>query len=139
MSIIISPIAKNYNKTHNSKRDYEEFENRLNNNLQPCWDSVPKHLERSSDNPKYFGFIFNGDKAIFHKIHDIKDPKHRLESWQDNVGQTNRKVLLLSDERVILDWKVWLLYCDGVTCQGTTLFRKGEQKLINFINKFKLL
>lgn len=28
MSIIISPIAKKENKTHNSKKDYEEFENR---------------------------------------------------------------------------------------------------------------
>jgi hypothetical protein len=139
MSIIISPIAKTYNKTHNSKRDYEEFENRRNNNLQLCWDSTPKRFERLLDNPKYFLFIFNDDKVIIHKIHDIIDPIHRLESWQDNIGQTDRNVLLLSNERVILDWSVWLVHCDGVHSQGTTLFRKGERKLIHFINKFKLL
>ena len=139
MSTIISPIAKNYNKTHNSKKDYEEFENRMNNNLQLCWDSVPRRLERNLDNPKYFGFIFNNDKVIFHKIIKILDPEHRLESWQNNVGQTDRKVLLLSDENFILDWEVWLLYCDGVNCQGTMIFRKGEVKLTNFIEKYKLL
>jgi len=46
MSIIISPIAKKENKTHNSKKDYEEFENRKNNNLQLYWDSVPRRLEK---------------------------------------------------------------------------------------------
>jgi len=68
MSTILSPIAKEYNKIHNSKKDYEEFENRKNNNLQLCWDSVPRRLERNLDNPKYFGFIFNNDKVIFHRI-----------------------------------------------------------------------
>ena len=139
MSIIISPIAKKENKTHNSKKDYEEFENRKNNNLQLCWDSVPNRLERLLNNPKYFGFIFNDDKVIFHKIIKILDPEHRLESWQNNVGQTDRKVLLLSDKHFILDWEVWLLYCVGVNCQGTMIFRKGEVKLTNFIEKYKLL
>ena len=83
--------------------------------------------------------LFNNYKVIFHKIIKILDPEHRLESWQNNVGQTDRKVLLLSDEHFILDWKVWLLYCDGVNCQGTMIFRKGEVKLTNFIEKYKLL
>ena len=46
----------------------KNLKNRKNNNLQLCWDSVPKRLERLLNNPKYFGFIFNNDKVIFHKI-----------------------------------------------------------------------
>lgn len=139
MSIIISPIAKKENKIHNSKKDYEEFENRKNNNLQLCWDSVPTRLENRLNNPKYFGFIFNNDKVIFHKIIKILDPEHRLESWQNNVGQTDRKVLLLSDKHFILDWQVWLIHFDGYRCQGTMIFQNGKEKLTNFIEKFNLL
>lgn len=139
MSTILSPIAQKYNKIHNSKKQYEEHVYRRNNNLPLCWDSVPPRLERKLDNPKYFVFVFNNDKVIFHRIIKILDPEHRLESWQNNVGQTDRKVLLLSDEHFILDWEVWLLYCDGVNCQGTMIFRKGEVKLTNFIEKYKLL
>ena len=138
-SFIVSPIAKTYNEDRNSLRDYEEFEKRKENKLSLCWDSVSPYREKFVL-PKFFCFVFNSDKVIVHKVLEIKNPSERLESWQSNIGHSDRKVLILSEKKFILDWKVWI-YLDGhKKVYGTQHFKKDkEHKLLNFIYKYKLL
>lgn len=107
LQLIGTPIAKKYRKTGpDSKRDYEE-QCRLTAQGTHCWcwDDAPSNSARSGD---YFVFKFYKNKVILHRIEDVKDPSERLISWASNVGQGDRKVLILSNPFHEMTWDEWI-------------------------------
>ena len=45
---------------------------------------------------------------FFIKIIKIDKPINRLESWADNIGQSDRNVLYLSNPIITISWPKWL-------------------------------
>lgn len=45
---------------------------------------------------------------FFIKIIKIDKPINRLESWADNIGQSDRNVLYLSNPIITISWPEWL-------------------------------
>ena len=133
--IIATPIAKKHNPKHDSKRDYEELQQRKKQDEEIFWDSVPPNKEKFLNDPKILCFIFNDSKVIVHKILDILSIENRLSSWQSNVGHSNRKVLHLSQESFTITWADWLNLNGIKKCIGTTHLKKGEKKLLQFIEE----
>ena len=133
--IIATPIAKNHNPKHDSKRDYKELQQRKKQNIEIYWDSVPPNKEKFVKNPLYLCFIFNDIKVVIYKILDVQPIENRLSSLQSNVGHSNRKVLHLSQESFTITWADYLNLNGIKKCMGTTHLKKGEKELLQFIEK----
>ncbi len=125
--IVCSPIARNYKKNGpDSKKDYDEQLERSAKSLRVMWDDSPKNRARWGD---IFAFIHNGIHVTFHRIEGHSLPSERLPSWSDNVGQSDRNVLLLSKESVTLQWDQWLELGGWKKAQGTQTMIKPTQLL----------
>lgn len=113
--IVITPINKNPKSKSNV--DYREQLIRTeSSDLSWYWDDSQYNTARVGE---YFGFYFYGIKVIIHKIIGVKDASERLPSWSDNVGQSNRKVLELSDSLFEIDWSTWISIGGAKRCMGT--------------------
>jgi len=106
VTTVITPIAKAYKPagTPDSRRDYEHQQARVYAGNEWMWDDA-QHNE--SKEGGYFGFVFNGDHVVFHKITRTATPTERLPMWAENVGQGNRQVLFLSSTSVTISWADW--------------------------------
>lgn len=82
--------------------DYAEQMSRIGHTW--CWDDSRYNTANAGE---YFGFCFNDDKMIIHRILEVKSPTERLPSWSRNVGQGNRNVLELSDPLLTIPWSKW--------------------------------
>lgn len=113
--LTITPISKA--RKSNSRRDYNEQIERTNAKTQIwCWDDS---YVNNSEVYGYFAFYFHGIKVVIHQITAIKDPKDRLPSWSDNVGQGDRKVLELTPPLLEFGWDEWLAMNGPLKKQGT--------------------
>jgi hypothetical protein len=102
--LTITPI----NKTLKSKSNIdfrEQLERTRTCELNWCWDDSKYNKAKAGE---YFAFMFYGTKVIIHKILAVKSPSERLPSWSQNVGQTDRNVLELSDPLKEILWDEWL-------------------------------
>ena len=102
--ITITPISKD--PTRPSHIDYQEQLRTTN----WCWDEAPPEHTTTNLRPKEgqpFGFYFPGIKITFHRVIEILEPTNRLDSWSENVGQTNRKVLMLTKPLKTFTYEEW--------------------------------
>ena len=102
--ITITPISKD--PTRPSNIDYQE---QLESNNW-CWDEAPPEHTTTNLRPKkgqLFAFYFPNIKITFHRVTEILEPTNRLESWSENVGQTNRKVLMLTNPLKTFTYEEW--------------------------------
>ena len=130
--MILSPINKNIRS--NSNRDYQEQKQRVNEGkLQYCWDDTAKNMAREGE---FFGFVFNGTMVRIHQIMGVKSPAHRLPSWHENVGQSDRNVLELSDQLIEIPWLQWIAMGGSNKCQGTSHYLLDNRpELASFLNR----
>jgi hypothetical protein len=132
-SITITPIAKNFKPTPksqefdpndvtpsspDSKRDYGEQLERMNDGLKPMWDD--SKFNKSKEITTLFAFVFNNECVRFHLILQVLSPENRLPSWSRNVGHGDRNVLELSNMIYEMDWNTWLKLGGHKKVQGTT-------------------
>jgi hypothetical protein len=114
--ITITPISSNVK--NKSLIDYKEQQERYD----WMWDDSKFNNSKIGD---YFGFFLvesktrKKGKVIIHKIYDIKNPKYRLKSWSDNIGQTDRNVLILSPEIIEIPMDIWKKLGGGMSKMGT--------------------
>ena len=63
-------------------------------------------------------------------------PSERLESWADNVGQTDRQVLYLSKEILRINWDTWIELNGHRMVRGTTPVSSKNTMLFNYIRYY---
>ena len=110
--LVITPINKNPKSPSNV--DYAEQVSRVG--FKWCWDDSCYNTATVGE---YFGFCFNYDKVVIHRILEVKSPTERLPSWSRNVGQGNRNVLELSDPLLTIPWSKWQELGGPESKQGT--------------------
>jgi hypothetical protein len=106
--ITITPIGKGSGaQTCRARSDYEEQRQRnVGHDENWCWDDG-KH--NTSQVGQLFAFRNNNDRMFtIHRIVSVKDPIHRLDTWSDNVGQSDRNVLELSHPLLSLPIASWV-------------------------------
>jgi hypothetical protein len=102
--LTITPINKLLKEKSNI--DFRELLERIyTGELNWCWDDGVYNKAKAGE---YFAFMFYGKKVIIHKILAVKPPSERLPSWSQNVGQTDRNVLELSEPLKEISWNEWL-------------------------------
>jgi len=128
---IVSPINKN--RKSNSHRDYLEQQERFEHDQQMMWDDAKSNPTKVRGG--FFGFVRNFKRVEFHRIADIKSPHNRLVSWSDNVGQSDRNVLILEDSFYTMQWEEWI----GLGCpkkiQGTARVVGAHERLSRFLKQ----
>jgi len=112
---IATPINKLIKSASN--KDYQEQQERARRNMQLMWDDAKGNPTKTVGGA--FAFVQNGIKAEFHIIEKICPPTERLESWSANVGQGDRKVLMLSTCVKTVTWEEWLALECPKKVQGT--------------------
>lgn len=143
-NLVLTPI--NNNKSSKSNIDYCEQKSRIEKNMIHLWDDSKANLAGKGD---LFAFVFNclkvregvktkGFIEIF-EILNVYGPDSRLDSWSENVGQTNRNVLLLSDKPIFTgnfkEFKDTMNYSDNYNLQGTIYL--SNDKVYNYLKKFE--
>ena len=102
--ITITPISKDSKRLSNI--DYQE---QLKSNNW-CWDEAPPEHTSINLRPKkgqLFAFYFPNIKIIIHRVTDILESTNRLPNWSHNVGQSNRKVLMLTKPLKTFTYEEW--------------------------------
>jgi hypothetical protein len=131
---VVSPINKNLKSK--SSIDYDEQKSRSDKMEQIMWDDVKGNPTKTIGG--LFGFVRNSIYIEFHIVTEIHLPENRLESWSENVGQTDRNVLYLSDKIYTMDWKTWLELGCAKKIQGTSRVVSAHESLTNFFkNMFR--
>jgi len=102
--LTITPINKNLKSKSNI--DFrEQCARTRTGELNWCWDDSRYNKAKSGE---YFAYLFYNTKVIIHKIIAVKPPTDRLPSWSENVGQTDRNVVELSEPLIEFTWQQWL-------------------------------
>ena len=126
---IVTPINKD--QKSKSRKDYNEQIIRGKRGQQIMWDDAkgnPTHKVGGA-----FGFVQNSNRVEIHMIIGIYNPTHRLKSWSDNVGQTDRNVLHLSPILTTISWNHWLILGGARKVQGTTRVVSAHKKLSSYL------
>ena len=130
--LLYTPVAKTKKSSGPcSKKDWEEQIIRHTNNQQMMWDDSSTNKSILGD---VFATIFNSDKVDFYIITKILPSNNRLETWSNNVGQTDRQVLYISSLNYSMSWDQWIQisnYSPSFKCQGTK--NAGEPTRRNII------
>jgi hypothetical protein len=113
--LIITPISKNLKSKANI--DFrEQLMRTARGDLTWCWDDSKHNTAKPGE---YFAFFHHKERVVIHRIISVKPPSERLPSWSDNVGQTTRNVLELSDPLKVLSWTEWIQTGCSHVCMGT--------------------
>tara|TARA_B110000208_G_C11557467_1_gene354025 strand:- start:111 stop:551 length:441 start_codon:yes stop_codon:yes gene_type:complete len=141
--MIITPVSQS--KKSPPRRDYEEQVERRKVGMTHMWDDSKSCHAVEGD---LFAFIENSVKIspksdaktdgkieIF-RINAIHSPDERLPTWSNNVGQTDRNVVELSDtplyEGTMIEWRSYMGYKETFKVQGT--MNIDGQKLRKYIH-----
>ena len=93
--ILITPISKKYKKHPPcSRKDWDEQILRGKTFQQMMWDDSSKNKSKKGD---LFIVWHHKIGVTCHLITDIKSSKDRIESWSNNIGQSNRQVLYIQN------------------------------------------
>mgnify|MGYP001408902389 FL=1 len=125
---IVSPINKN--KKSKSRIDYNEQKTRETDGKKLMWDDTSKNITKKAGG--IFAFVQNNHKVEICQVTGVFDPKSRLPSWSQNVGQTDRNVLELTNVIMTLTWDEWISHGGHRRVQGTTQVLQKD-RLINYI------
>ena len=129
ISLIISPITSDTQKKSNI--DYQEQLSRSETGLQMMWDDTRFNNAKPND---LFAFWKYNIGIEVHRITGIGDPQNRMPSWSDNVGQTDRNVVFLSEQISFIEWDEWIRLNGAKRCMGTSCVKKGLKNILNFLN-----
>lgn len=125
--ITITPIGKGRPaSTVRARTDFNEQRQRnfgIHADEFWCWDDTSQNTSQAG---QLFAFR-NHNTGMFtiHRIVSVNDPSHRLESWSQNVGQTDRNVLELSHPLLHLPIHCWELLGGSAGHMGTHRSNKG--------------
>ena len=79
-----------------------------------AWDETdPKQTKYPPKLGQLFGFYAPPKKNVregwiqIHRVKEICSTEHRVKSWTKNVGQTNRKVLILTEPLCTINYNEW--------------------------------
>lgn len=133
LQLIISPITPDEKKP--ARRDFIEQCQRIKNGLPLVWDDSSHNKAMIGDK---FGFWFYQKKIHIHTIIDVKNPKHRLDSWSENVGQGDRNVITLSNDYIVIPWDDWIVLNGAKRCMGTAHVKKGLIDILKYIDEREL-
>ena len=127
---IVTPINKNLKSKSNI--DYKEQLIRDSAGDQMMWDDA-------KGNPTIgvgglFGFVHNSNRVEYHMIIDIMSPNNRLPSWSENVGQTDRNVLLITEQLYTINWDKWIELGGPKRVQGTTRVVGAHESITNYLH-----
>jgi hypothetical protein len=125
---IVTPINKN--KKSKSRIDYNEQMNRQTAGKKLMWDDTSKNITKKAGG--IFAFVHNDNKVEICQVTGVFDPDSRIPSWSENVGQTNRNVLELTDVIMTLTWDEWISHNGHRRVQGTTQVLTKD-RLIEYI------
>jgi len=128
---LVSPINKNSRSKGN--RDYQEQCVRGRDGNQLMWDDAKGNP--TNEPGGVFGFIHNFDRVEIHMITKICTTDDRLPSWSDNVGQTDRKVLMLSPLVCVINWVDWIELGGAKKVQGTTRVVGAHDRLSQLLRE----
>ena len=128
---IVTPINKNIKSKSN--RDYCEQLERAKQHRQVMWDDAKRNPTHTIGG--FFGFVHNGRYVEIHMITDIKPATERLDSWSDNVGQTDRNVLMLTPKIYTISWADWLSLGAPKKVQGTTRVVGAHAQMSSFLKQ----
>jgi hypothetical protein len=128
---IITPI--NHNPKSKGRRDYNEQIIRGTRGEQIMWDDKKGNPTQTVGGA--FGMVHNFDRVEIHMIVDIENPSNRLESWSNNVGQSDRNVLHLSPILTTISWEKWLNLGCARKVQGTWQVITAHTSLSNYLNE----
>ena len=126
---VVSPINKNFKS--NSNRDYREQCARSDRSQQQMWDDAKGNPTNAAGG--LFGFVHNSNRVELHMVTAVCSAADRLESWSDNVGQTDRNVLLLSPCLIVIMWDDWIELGGAKKVQGTARVVGAHDALATFI------
>ena len=127
---IVTPINKN--PRSKSRQDYNEQVVRGIRGEDLMWDDKkgnPTHEVGGA-----FGMVHNFKRVEIHMIVDIQPSTKRLESWSENVGQSDRNVLKLSPILTTIPWETWLTIGGARKVQGTWQVISAHQTLSTYLN-----
>ena len=127
--LLITPISKTYNKTGPcSKKDWDEQQDRYKRGEQMMWDDSKYNKSKKGD----VIAIWKYEKGVsFHHIEKVENPQSRCKSWSQNVGQTDRNVILLSPEFSYFKWDKWIEMGGHKRCMGTSNITTSKDKILN--------
>ena len=128
-ALLITPINKNTKSKSNI--DYQEQDTRKKEKLPLCWDDSKHNATCVGD---LFGYWHHKRGVEIHQVLSVHSPKNRLASWSNNVGQTNRHILMLSPLLLTIPWEIWEDKLDGSKrCMGTASVKRNIGNIINYI------
>ena len=143
MSLIITPIAqKNVSPAQaaagkpDSKRDYDEQAHNLSMGDRWHWDV------KESDNVvpgDVLGFVMqpgSSDRTPqvnFHQVIKVEGSQFRPFTWTTNVSHEDRRVVVLTDCKLIMSWDEWLRIGGHKVVRGTTKVSDKKKELTNHI------
>ena len=125
---IVTPINKN--KKSKGRIDYNEQKTREAAGKKLMWDDTSKNITKKAGG--LFAFVQNNLQVEICQITGVFSPEKRLPSWSENVGQTNRNVLELTNVIITLSWDEWISHGGHKRVQGTTQV-VSKDKLIDYI------
>ena len=129
MNCLISPISTT-NKKAKGHIDYMEQIERIGMGKTMFWDDAKGNTAIKGD---LFGFYHYKDVIEIYEIEEVYSPEHRLPSWSDNVGQTDRNVIALSEKICQIPWDVWIELGGRSRCQGTSWTRSSLSSILDWI------
>ena len=106
---------------------------RSRNGMQLMWDDAKGNPTKEVGGA--FGFVHNGKRVEIYIVVGIKKSSERLDSWSANVGQCDRKVLILSPRITTIDWATWLQIGGAQKVQGTTRVVGAHDNLSNYLTR----
>ena len=128
---IVTPINKD--PKSKSRIDYNEQIARAIRSEQLMWDDAKGNPTKEVGGA--FGFVHNGKRVEIYIVVGIKKSSERLDSWSANVGQCDRKVLILSPRITTIDWATWLQIGGAQKVQGTTRVVGAHDNLSNYLTR----
>ena len=92
------------------------------------WDDSKHNKSKKGD----IIAIWKYEKGVsFHHIEKVENMQSRSESWSQNVGQTDRNVILLSPEFSYFKWDKWIEMGGHKRCMGTSHITTSKDKILN--------
>ena len=125
--LLVSPISAN--KKSKGYIDYREQVDRVAQGKTMFWDDAKGNTAKKGD---FFGFYHYKEAIEIYEIEDVHSPEHRLASWSDNVGQTDRNVIALSDKICEIPWDTWIELGGRSRCQGTSWTRSSLLTILDW-------
>jgi hypothetical protein len=132
-NVFITPIAKSYKPKNGpcSRRDWEEQIERKRYGLQMMWDGPAVNRPQPSVNDLMVVWFHNHHVEVY-TITKVLKSSQRLPSWSINIGQSDRCVIYLDKDPVIIDWNTWIFMGGFKRCMGTTNVSSCKYNVIDY-------